>query len=1151
MRKIAEIIGVFIILSMFTTQLMAGSKQLKLDTIWTHDTKTQLESTATLADINNDGKDEIIVAGREEIIAVDGKGQKIWNWVATDRFCTYPAVYTRKDGTVLIFAADGNFGKNSGTFTCLDGDGKVVWQKKLNANSSWSAPIVADLNNDGKVEVIQTDESGVVWLFDAESGNLLWKTSIEGKPSSPSVGDLNGDGKLEIAIVTGKGKIFAIDSDGKILWKTKLAGISDTWATSSAVIFEASDGKSYVVSGSNTGGLFCLDKDGKIIWKRSLDGPIAATISIADFDDNGKADIFAITQLGMLYRFDEDGKKIWDINMQGRTLAPAAIIDINNDGKLELVMSTQQGNLLAFSNEGQIIFNHQFNNRTINVTPTFGNITNSKTLDMVITGGESGKVFCFSTPASLNTKMPWGAYRKNNQNIGSWSPLGDLKSSEDISTARMVPQNLTWNALATGDDIIFNVFNPGADNEKMLNASVSYITPEGTMKTVSGTVIGKSGSFKMPVDFTIPGNYNFVWTLKDTAGNEIFAGNKKMMIRPFENDRALFANVNAEIEKVLKTSKETLPLSYKALTNEKYIFDAEVKNIKLQQDAVAKSTSSEINNTLNKSAELVAKAERLDKLAKIIGQVADLGVETSMVPFEAELWTNVGVDKQVPSSLKSPFQLSADAFPGETHPIALSILNITNKMLQVRLKAENLPEGISYTALKPTTTVSSIGEKTWDALPKFNNSGILEIPPLSTRQIWINIDIADDLTGKQDIKFVLEALNGAGISNAPINPQAIEPKETVVNVSLNVLPFKMVPSGNFRLGTWPKLDPKGSDAEVKDLLAHGNNIFTIQHGKITYDNSGKIEKINFSGLDHFLKTVKGHDVFLTVGGTPAIKAKVGTKEYKRDLKIYLTKLVDYLKGEGISKDNFALYAQDEPGGHGWDAVNKVAEYGKLVKDIDPEIMTYVNGGGELPMFEKLAPVTDVWVPGINMLTEDSPTMKLLKSTGRYLWSYNCSYSSARPTGPNVKNANIFAEYRNAALLALQYGATGIGYWTYNSGGEDAWARIKNEYNLVYPSTDGGVVSSRRWEAVREGIEDARIVMALQDYQEKNKNANSIAVNKINHLLEVTLPELVVPMNKAVQVGLNRESIDFYANQIRLDKFRKEMLECVKLVVANK
>ena len=1108
----------------------SSSQNIKLKKEWTTNVKSFLESAPTVADIDNDGRDEVLVAGQEEMIALDKNGDVIWRWKTRRRFMTYPTVLKREKETALIYVAD-----NSGQMTCLNGLGKVVWQADLNGNAEWSASVVADVDGNGLYEVIQTDITGTVWLFDALSGKVINQTKLDkGLPVSPAVGDINDDGNLEIVIATSNGVVSVLSSELKLLWKYKIGASSETWSTSAPVMFSASDGETYIVAVSSVGDVYCLNNIGKPVWKYPTNTPVASTVSVGDFDQNGVADIFLITQTGVIYRFDENGSKLWNIDMQGRGLASGAIVDINNDNKLEYIFSTQRGNMFVLDNNGDVIYNKQFDSRTINVTPAFGSVSSSSSLDVVLTGGEAGLTYCLNTPAKANTVKHWTNYRGNINNTGTWF---GLLSSDNL---RMVPRNLAWDKVFIGEEIQFKIYNP-KPAKSPLRAEAECIDPNGVKYTSLSSVYGKEGELLLPVDFVLPGDYRFRWKLINEKGKTLIENQKTISIQPFSNDQALVTQAISTLNSTIVEIEAILPLSANALRSTVSNLRVKASDLSSKQKSLPRSDGSEIQNTVKQTKELNDSAEDALKICDVIRNAKSLGSKTSIIAFEGSKWENRNVDKQLPSAANNPVQVRRTAVIGEHSPISVMLFNITDQLLNVRVVYEN-SDSIQITPLRSINTISSLGEEAWDPMPELDESSIVTIPSLKSREVWLDLDLTNAKSGDYKIEVIFQSLNGAGIIEAPTNPHGIPAPETVVEISLEVLPFEMAPSGDFRLCTWsPSEGP-----EVEGLLAHGNNVFLISNGKVEYNNNNEIVNIDYSDVDKIIDQFTKHDIFFLVHGWPNIKGEFGSESYTKDYQHYLADLVKHLSEKGIDLDHFALYSVDEPGGHGWDAVNKVIRVGEIAHEVNPKIMIYQDGGGELPMFEAMAKQLDVWVPPFEWLPLDKPEMDVMRNHGELLWSYNCTYTSARPVGANVKNINLFYEFRMAALLALRNGSTGIGFWVYKAGSENQWSRNKFEYSLVYPGKTKSV-TSRRWEAVREGIEDYRILKALINYSNE-KGVDSKLKAKIDHIINVSLPQLVDPSAEAVKYGQPRSIIDNLANEEKMNKFREEILSCIKDVI---
>lgn len=70
---IAALMAASIFVSSFATEV-------KFPLLWQVELKSLLESAPTVADINEDGRDEVVIAGMEEIIALDRNGKELWRY---------------------------------------------------------------------------------------------------------------------------------------------------------------------------------------------------------------------------------------------------------------------------------------------------------------------------------------------------------------------------------------------------------------------------------------------------------------------------------------------------------------------------------------------------------------------------------------------------------------------------------------------------------------------------------------------------------------------------------------------------------------------------------------------------------------------------------------------------------------------------------------------------------------------------------------------------------------------------------------------------------------------------------------------------------------------------------------------------------------
>jgi hypothetical protein len=468
--------------------------------------------------------------------------------------------------------------------------------------------------------------------------------------------------------------------------------------------------------------------------------------------------------------------------------------------------------------------------------------------------------------------------------------------------------------------------------------------------------------------------------LADAEGRSLVSGGRSLFLLPFVNDRALVARVLGALRTAADTADRELPLSAVALRREAASLEAETKAVVQLQDSLPGNGATGVQAALKQSSALVARAKRARAIAGVIRQALALGPGTSLIAFEGTLWENRRVDEQLPAKAANLLHITRKAVPGEHEPVALNLFNVTDHELLVRVQFDALTNGIIVIPHRSVGVPSSLGEVAWDALPVLDETGTLSIPSLASRELWLDVDLSAAKPGEHQIKLRLQALNGAGVLDAPTHPHTVPPPETGVEIALHVPAFAMAAPGDLRLCTWAAPD----EAQLPDLLAHGNNVFTVSLPAVNYDAQGRLARSDYSKLDPVLNRLRGQDVVLLLMGIPSLHGAPGSTAYRGDLKTFLDELVAHLAGAGFDTKHFALYPFDEPGGVGWSVINQLVEFGKLVRAANPEVMMYVDGGGELSMFQAMAPCIDIWCPSIYMLADKTPLMDVVRKTGKML-----------------------------------------------------------------------------------------------------------------------------------------------------------------------
>ena len=306
--------------------------------LWKVDLASASYGGGAIGDLNGDGR-LVIVFGTyfndEHLYAVDAKdGSVLWKFKSEGvPFDASVALADLDgDGKLEVLAAD----SSTGTLFCLNGAGDVLWKTKL-PNSTDSPPSVADLDGDGRVEIVVgtmslADRHGRVVAIDAATREQKWIAKIPGHvQSEPALVDLNDDGVLDAIVTTWRGDkaVHALDGkNGAELWSHKMEG--DMYHGVS--VFE--HGGTRIVATSIAGDVCLLDASGKELWTAKPGGYLFAPSTVADLDGDGTPEI--IVASGRVHVLDTSGKEKWKTDNFGSIGRGVAIADANGDGLPDL-----------------------------------------------------------------------------------------------------------------------------------------------------------------------------------------------------------------------------------------------------------------------------------------------------------------------------------------------------------------------------------------------------------------------------------------------------------------------------------------------------------------------------------------------------------------------------------------------------------------------------------------------------------------------------------------------------------------------------------------------------------------------------------------------------------------------------------------------
>jgi len=990
------------------------------------------------------------------IVALTEKGSEVWRSEVDGPACISPSIGDMDgDGAPEVLAMT-----QAGSLYCLEGaTGQKRWQFALPGRINWgeTALTLMDLAGDGGLHVVTGDKEGNVVCVNA-SGEMRWIFREDmGVVQAPAAADLTGDGVPEILVAGNKVPLICLSARGEELWRIP-SGVG-----ASPVISDMDgDGIPEIITGISQE-LVLLNTRGEILWKYPMRLSLDSAITVTDLDGDGVSEIVAIDLAGELVCLSAEGKKRWEANVVDRVRRSPSVGDLNGDGILEIVVAGYSGALHIFRADGTEMIRY----------PVSGGMNTTATLLPLSDGGpgvliapaNSAMTLIRFPGAKADASLPWREYRQNAMRTAF---------AQKDSVAPAVKLSLDPGARHVGANV-FTALVENPEKEKL-----TLILEGGRIggAPLSDSITSSDEIFSIWLSYAVPAghsaDYKFTCTVEQ-AGRQVLKQTREMHTTPFMKELGDSEAILKEVETLFEKVSDIRGLEERAC-----FLAGRLEKFRPRFFAAPALSDADLLDLKNDFTAFYPELQLLLKMTRAAAIAAEKG--SAVLTAAADPWAPFGGVDEIFEGRISDNTLSVEAFPGEHESAALNVFNMSADTVTFRVTLSDLTQGetektaTEYITLHEAVPVpTEMIDYSVDALPRLNNAALLQVPPRSAVQLWLDINTKGLAPGEWNCKVMLASLQCDSIrTEVPLTVRLYDtalPEEQ---------PLSLCHWGYVERSMLRHIPEKA----LEDQISHGTNVFvgTI-FPQAQYNEQGElVSGPDFSAHDAYVKAHAPHGIILFCGYQHSLRGPGGVNSdaYAKAHKEWLKRWVAHLKELGVGYDGFALYPVDEPGLNDG-LVEQYIRMATLAREADPQILLYTDPVMRITEaeLEAMVPLVDIWCPhrkGLVLEPSSAKKFEIIRNSGKTVWTYECD--------DNVKHHSPVGYYRCQAWLAKSRSLTGIGFWSYCTSQDDPWFRpgVRHDYLMVYPGTD--VVSSKRWEAVRDGVEDYTLLSLLEKRAEK-------------------------------------------------------------------
>lgn len=467
----------------------------------------------TLADLDGDGADEIIVNHNDAINVVRGDGSILWTQPLAGGMAQYPASVADldNDGHLEVVALCA-YGNARGGFNIFNHDGTIRLAVETTNNPLICAPALSDINGDGIMDVVFCGRGrtaqGIapgIHVWDLEGNEIEgFPFELPGTPAfTPTVADINSDGKPEIFAAT-TSALYCISNTGHEIYSID-GQEAYKYSYQSPLVINLNDSDEYSLVGACHG-----DNPNHYVrnaatgeyregWPKSVSNWTYSAPTVVKEDDGCHIFAGVSGEGNVFYQYDADGSIAdgFPLNLNSGIEGFVSVADIDGDMADEIIttfnlMEGGNGYIRAWEMDGTEItdgFPLRPQGLTYMNGANFGDINGDGMLEIVTLSYEQN----FSpddpvivTAYALNqyvVNLRFGCYKGSNDRCGWFINLPPFISCNPV-------RNLTAAYEAESDAIAIGWDTP--ENGSTSELSGYYIYKDGAILT---TILEEEGFY--------------------------------------------------------------------------------------------------------------------------------------------------------------------------------------------------------------------------------------------------------------------------------------------------------------------------------------------------------------------------------------------------------------------------------------------------------------------------------------------------------------------------------------------------------------------------------------------------------------------------------------------------------------------------------